>query len=105
MLLHHVHKRSHDLKRLSKPGWLKLGFPLMYQTDILEVLDILLNLGYRDERMQEAVDKVVSKQDELGRWKLENNFNGRFVVDIEEIGKPGKWVTLNALRVLKRYYG
>ena len=32
----------------------------MYPTDALEVLDILTKLGYRDERMQEAVDVVVS---------------------------------------------
>jgi len=28
-----------------------------------------------------------------------------FQVDIEQKGKPSKWVTLNALRVLKRIYG
>lgn len=105
MLLHHVHKRSHDLRRVSKPGWLRFGFPLMYQTDILEILGILTGLGYRDERMQEAIDRVLLKQDKRGRWKLESTFNGRFVADIEEKGKPSKWVTLNALRVLKRYYG
>jgi len=77
----------------------------MYQTDVLEVLGILTSLGYRDKRMQEAVDLVVKKQDERGRWKLDDNFNGRFQVDIEEKGKPSKWITLNALRVLKQYYG
>jgi hypothetical protein len=77
----------------------------MYQTDVLEVLGILTSLGYRDERMQEAINLIVSKQDKQGKWKLEDTFNGRFLVDIEEKGKPSKWVTLNALRVLKRYYG
>lgn len=105
MLIHHIYKRSHNLDRVSKPGWRKFGFPLMYQTDVLEILGILTGLGYRDERMQEAVDLLASKQDEQGKWKLENTFNGRLQVDIEEIGKPSKWVTLNALRVLKRYYG
>ena len=76
----------------------------MYQTDILEILGILTKLGYKDERMREAVDLVVSKQDAYGKWKLANTFNGRFQVDVEEKGKPSKWITLNALRVLKRYY-
>ena len=105
MLIHHVYKRSHNLKRLSKPGWKKFGFPLMYQTDVLEILGILTRLGYRDERMQEAIDLMVSKQDNQGRWKLENALNGKFIVDIEENDKPSKWVTLNAIRVLKRFYG
>ena len=76
----------------------------MYQTDILEILGILTQLGCRDERMQEAVDVVVSKQEDSGRWKLSDNFNGRFQVDVEKKGKPSKWITLNALRVLQRYY-
>ncbi|ODS35379.1 nitrogen fixation protein NifH [Candidatus Altiarchaeales archaeon WOR_SM1_SCG] len=104
MLKHHIHKRSHDLNRVSKPGWLRFGFPLMYQTDALEILGILTNLGYRDERMQEAVDLVVSKQDEQGRWKLENTFNGRFQINIEQKGKPSKWITLRAMSVIKRFY-
>jgi hypothetical protein len=105
LLKHHVYKRSHDLSRVSKPGWLRFGFPLMYQTDVLEILGILTKLGCKDERMQEAVDLVLSKQDEQGMWKLESTFNGRFQTNIEQKGESSKWVTLNAVRVLKRFYG
>jgi len=104
LLSHHVFKRSHDLTRVSKSEWLQFGFPLMWNTDVLEVLGILTRLGYRDERMQESVDLAVSKQDNMGRWKLENTFNRRFQVNIEQKGKPSKWVTLNALRMLKGFY-
>jgi hypothetical protein len=104
-LKHHIYKESHNLDRVSKPGWLRFGFPLMYQTDVLEILNILTKLGCRDERMQEAIDLVLSKQDKLGRWSLENTFNGRFQTNIEEKGKPSKWITLNAMTVLKRFYG
>jgi hypothetical protein len=76
----------------------------MYQDDALEGLGILTKLGYRDERMREAVDLVISKQDSLGRWKLESTFNGRFQVNIERKGENSKWITLNALKALKRYY-
>ena len=69
MLVHHIHKQSHNLGRVSKPGWKKFGFPLMYQTDVLEILGILTSLGYRDERMQEAVDLLVSKQDKHGKME------------------------------------
>jgi hypothetical protein len=103
-LKHHIYKRSHDLSRVSKPGWLHFGFPLMYQNDVLEVLGILAKLGYRDERMQEAVDLVISKQDAQGRWKLESTFNGRFQANIERKGEGSKWITLNALKALRWYY-
>jgi hypothetical protein len=76
----------------------------MYQTDVLEVLGILTGLGVKDERMQEAVDLVLAKQDEQGKWKLESTFNGRFQTNIEQKGKSSKWITLNALKVLKRFY-
>jgi hypothetical protein len=103
-LKHHIYKKSHNLTRVSKPGWLHLGFPLMYQTDVLELLGILTKLGYRDVRMQEAVDLVLSKQDKMGRWSLENTFNGRFLTNIEQKGEPSKWITLHALAALKRFY-
>jgi hypothetical protein len=103
LLKHHIYKRSHDLTRVSKAEWLKFGFPLMWNTDVLEILGILTGLGYRDDRMQEAVDLVVSKQDDLGRWRMESKWNGRFQVNIEQNGKPSKWVTLGALRMLKRF--
>lgn len=104
ILLHHIYKRSHALDRVSRPGWLRFGFPLMYQTDVLEILGILTKLGCRDGRMQEAVDLVAAKQGSDGRWKLENTFNGRFQTNIEQKGKKSKWITLNALRVLKRFH-
>ena len=104
MLIHHIHKRSHDLNRVSNPNFLKFGFPLMWTTDVLEILEILTKLGYRDKRMQEAIDLVISKQDNQGRWKLERTFNGQFYTNIEQKGKPSKWITLNALKVLKRLY-
>lgn len=117
-LRHHVHRRSHDLARDSKAGWRRFGFPLMYQTDVLELLGILTRLGREgavagaaadgtggapilgDPRMDEALALVASKADAQGRWKLQNTFNGRFVVDIETKGEPSRWVTAKALEVL-----
>lgn len=103
LLIHHIYKRSHNLSKISKPSWLQLSFPHMYQTDILEILDILTNLGIKDERMQDALDIIISKQDSQGRWNLERTFNGRFITNIEQKNKPSKWITLNALRVLKKF--
>ena len=105
MLKHHIHKKSHDLKSVSKPEWLHFGFPTMCYTDALEVLGVLTKLGYRDERMQETVDLVISKQNDQGKWKLESTFNGRFQVNIEQKDKSSKWITLKALEVLKIFYG
>jgi hypothetical protein len=102
LLKHHVYKSSHDPTKVAKPGWTRFGFPKMWSTDVLEILLILTRLGIDDKRMQGAIDLVVSRQNELGRWLLQDTFNDRFHVRIEAKGKPSKWVTLNALTVLKR---
>jgi hypothetical protein len=103
ILIHHVHKQSHNLSKTSKPGWLKFGYPLMYQTDALEILDILTSLGIKDSRMDEAIALVLSKQNESGRWLIENTYNTP-LVPLERKGTESKLVTLRAMRVLKRYF-
>jgi hypothetical protein len=69
------------------------------------VLLILSKIGCKDDRMQEAVDLLISKRDENGRWLLERPNNGGFQADIEYRVEESKWITLNALRLLKNYYG
>jgi hypothetical protein len=82
--------------------WFKFGFPPSYRSDVLETTTVLVELGYRDDpRLSRALQFILSKQDTQGRWKLENSLNGKMWADIEEKGKPSKWVTLRALRVLR----
>lgn len=88
-----------------KPGrsWFQFGFPIFYATDMLQNLEVLTRLGYgHDPRLKPALELLRRKQDTQGRWKLEYTYNGKTWVDVEEKGKPSKWVTLRALRVLKR---
>jgi hypothetical protein len=103
LLAHHLFKRSHDLSQIANPQWTQLGFPLFWQTDVIEMLDILLRLGASDARMQEAIDWVLSKRDEQGRWYQENDkFQGRTLIALDKPGAPSKWVTLRAVQALKR---
>jgi hypothetical protein len=102
-LKHHLYKKSHDLATVARPGWLKPGFPLMYQTDILELLDLFAGLDRWDPRLEDARVILQSKQPADGRWILENTFNGKMVVQFEQKGKPSKWLTLKALRILDRF--
>jgi hypothetical protein len=104
LLHHHLYRRSHDLSKPAKPKWLKFGFPTLWDSDALEVMMILTRLGYRDPRMEETVELVMTKQNDQGRWLLENTFNGRFQMNIEQKGKPSKWITMNALRALRAYF-
>lgn len=83
--------------------WFKLGFPLSYWSDVLETTTVLAELGYgNDPRLANALEFILSKQDDQGRWKLENSLNGKMWTDIEEKKKPSKWVTLRVLHLLKQ---
>jgi len=101
LLKHHLYKKSHNLEQVSKPGWLRLGFPHMYQTDVLEILEIISRLECRDRRLDDAVNHVILKADKNGVWLLENTFNGKYHTNIEQKGKASKWITMKALLTLK----
>jgi hypothetical protein len=104
LLAHRLYKRSHALDKVAKAEWMEFGFPLMYKTDALEMLEVLTRLGYQDSRMQDAVELVLSKQVDGPQghpcWVLDKSFNGRMLVTIERQGEPSKWITLRALSAL-----
>jgi hypothetical protein len=89
----------------TKPSrsWFQFGYPISYVTDVLQNLETLARLGYgHDPRLEAALKLVLGKQDAKGRWKMEYSYNRKTWIDIEGKGQSSKWVTLRALRVLKR---
>ena len=102
VLRHDVAKADFPYTEKISSAWFKLGFPLSYWSDVLETLTVLVAVGYGgDGRLEEAYDWLLGKQDANGRWKLENSLNGKMWIDIEKRGRPSKWITLRALRVVK----
>lgn len=83
--------------------WFRFGFPLSYWSDVLETVEVLADLGYGgDSRVDHAIELIEGKRDKDGRWRLENSLNGKMWADIEGKGQPSKWVTLRALRTLRK---
>jgi hypothetical protein len=83
-------------------SWFKLGFPSGYVADVLQVLEALVAAGAAsDPRLDNAISWLVSRQDADGRWANEYSYVGRMVVNVDRQGRPSKWVTLRACRVLK----
>jgi hypothetical protein len=92
----------------TKPSqsWFRFGYPIAYVTDVLQNLEVLAALGCGgDARLAPALELLLRKRDAQGRWKMEYTYNGKTWADVEEKGKPSKWVTLRALRVLKHCGG
>ncbi len=83
----------------------QFSFPTYWHYDVLRGLDYLRAAGATaDARAAAAIELVQSKHGEDCRWPLENPHPGRmhFAIDEGE-GKPSRWNTLRAMRVLKWY--
>jgi len=102
LLMHRLYKADHHRFGIINRQWLKLGFPWFYGYNILRGLSVLVRLGYiNDERLSDAVSVLLQKRGKDGMWLLETTPAGRMQTNIETLGKPSKWITLNALNVLK----
>jgi hypothetical protein len=85
--------------------WTRFAFPTWWHYDVLRALEYLRHAGVTpDNRVAEAIELVESKRDSNGRWPLEIRYPGQMPVEIDEgQGRPSRWNTLRALRVLDWY--
>ncbi|MEW6271629.1 MAG: hypothetical protein AB1689_20285 [Thermodesulfobacteriota bacterium] len=87
------------------PAFTRFAFPTRWHYDVLRGLDYLRRVGVKpDARMADAIDLVISKRDGEGRWPLEIRYPGDMPVELDDgEGRPSRWNTLRALRVLRWY--
>jgi len=87
-----------------KQGWLKFGFPLHYNSDILEAMYALAELGMpMTAALAKPLQVIREKMMPDGKCIMENSLNGKMWVDVEEKGKPSKWLTYFARCVLGHF--
>ncbi|MGA8542144.1 MAG: hypothetical protein WB947_01160 [Thermoplasmata archaeon] len=107
-------------RRLSQEGpryapWFRFHYPNHYFYDTLVGLDLLTKLGYaRDRRLRPALKILGKKRRRDGSWIIDRanpdapasllHLHVKKVrpLQLEPPGQPSKWITLTALRVLKR---
>ena len=87
------------------PRWLQFSFPTHWHYDVLRALDYFRSVGGKpDPRIGETIALLRSKQQPDGTWLLENTHPGKVHFPLEDgDGRPSRWNTLRALRVLKWY--
>ena len=131
VLKHRIYKSDRD-DSVVLFDFLKIHYPTHYCYDFLHGLRVLSELGaHKDERMLDAIRLLRAKQLVDRRWPLEGVYRGwrqshpmhgvetvsrpeerelvtegwgkDHTLQIEEAGKPSKWITLQALLVQKRF--
>jgi hypothetical protein len=85
--------------------WECLKYPY-FGFSIISALDALARLGYtlEEPKIAAAVEYLLSRQLSDGTWPLDESWP-RSPIDFGRPGEPNKWLTLDALRVVKLLYG
>ena len=87
------------------PAWLQFSYPTRWHYDVLGALEYFCAADDPpDHRVDEAIQLLRSKQQTNGAWLLENTHRGKVHFTLEDgDGRPSRWNTLRALRVLGWY--
>jgi len=85
--------------------WLRFSSPTFWHYDVLRGLDYLRDAGIKpDSRVTEAIEIVVKRRHQNGRWPLNLLHQERIPLKMETaVGSASRWNTLRALRVLRWY--
>jgi hypothetical protein len=91
---------------LADEEFLHFLHPNRWRYDVLRALDYFRSAAVTgaapDPRLGEAVGHVRSRCREDGTWLLDRSLPGRVWFDVDDgVGKPSRWVTLRAMRVLR----
>jgi hypothetical protein len=96
----------HQDRKTDRPAaWMQFSYPTYWHYDLLRGLDYLRAAGaVPNEKVAEGIQMVEAKRDTDGRWPLENPHPGAVHFEMDEgVGKPSRWNTLRAMRVLRWY--
>ncbi len=105
ILMHRLFRSDHTGKIIHS-NFLKLPYPSRWYYDILKAMDYFQNANSPyDPRMQDAIEVILSKRTATNQWKLSAPHPGQTHFEMEIAGKPSRWNTLRALRVLLKYEG
>jgi hypothetical protein len=97
--------RSLGTGEVIEKRWLRFSFPTFWHYDVLRGLDYLRDAGIKpDGRVSDAIEIVVERGHQNGRWPLNLLHPEHIPLDMETgVGRASRWNTLRALRVLRWY--
>jgi hypothetical protein len=102
-LLQHRLYRSHRTGNVVSSVFTRFPAQPTWRYDFLRALDhFQASRVPKDRRLQDPIDLLLSRRDESGRWhEYSEGTTASVWFRMEPVGKPSRWNTLRALRVLK----
>ncbi len=103
LLRHELFKSDRTGEMIDK-RYLMLSYPSRWRYDILRALEHFreADIDY-DPRMDAAMDVLLEKRRKDGTWPVQARHPGQVHFEMEKTGKPSRWNTLRALRVLAHF--
>lgn len=90
--------------KIINDDFLKMPYPCRWKYDIVRALDYFQYAGIPwDDRMKPALDVMITKRSKRGTWNVQSAHPGMVHFVMEQAGKPSRWNTLRALRILKHF--
>ncbi len=87
-----------------RKDFLNLPYPSRWKYDILRALDYFQYSGRKgDDRMDPAIQVLLKKRTKDSTWSVQAKHPGKEHFEMEKAGKPSRWNTLRAMRVLEHY--
>lgn len=102
LIMQHRLVYSDHTGQVIRSDFTRLVYPYRWHYSVLRGLEAFARIGApRDSRLQDGIDLVKAKRRPDGMWPLEHKYAAKVFFNMEAVGKPSRWVTLRALRVLK----
>lgn len=103
-LLRHRLCRRESTGEVMRAEFLRLHHPTRWYYDVLRGLEALWDCGLAaDSRTAEALGVLRSRRRPDGRWAANRGYPGQTHVPMPQAGQPHRWITLRAMRALRRH--
>ncbi|MCW5954111.1 MAG: hypothetical protein KIT69_17815 [Propionibacteriaceae bacterium] len=100
LLARQLYQRRSDGEPI-RAEFTRLHHPARWHFDVLRGLDVLRGAGTTyDDRLDAAVEVLFRRRRPDGRWAAASQYPGQVHLSYPRAGRPSRWVTLRALRVL-----
>ena len=103
ILIHQLFK-SDRTGEVIRREFLRMPYPGRWKYDILRALDYFRYAGEEwDDRIDPALQVLLKKRNKDLTWNVQAKHPGQVHFEMEKAGRPSRWNTLRALRVMRHF--